>query len=56
MLASQNLGRVIWIHGIERPGNVGKKDLLNKLSVKPPLLWYHNSNFQQNRIESCSSF
>jgi predicted membrane chloride channel (bestrophin family) len=31
MLASQNLARVVWIHGIERPGEQGKKDLLNKM-------------------------
>jgi putative membrane protein len=30
-LASQNLARVIWIHGIEREGEQGKQDLLTKL-------------------------
>jgi putative membrane protein len=30
-LASQNLARVIWIHGIEREGEQSKQDLLTKL-------------------------
>lgn len=29
-LASQNLARVFWVHGIEREGEQGKKDLLSK--------------------------
>jgi ion channel-forming bestrophin family protein len=31
ILSSHNLARVIWIHGIERPGEEGKKDLLHKM-------------------------
>jgi len=33
MLASQNMARVVWLHGIERPGEQGKDDLLAKMCV-----------------------
>ena len=33
-LASHNLGRVIWIHGIEREGEDGTYDLLAKAYVQ----------------------
>ena len=33
ILASQNLGRIYWVHTAEREGEQGKKDLLAKLSV-----------------------
>ncbi|KAK3373677.1 Bestrophin, RFP-TM, chloride channel-domain-containing protein [Lasiosphaeria ovina] len=33
ILASQNLGRVYWVHATERPGEQGQKDLLTKLTA-----------------------
>lgn len=33
MFVSQNLARTIWIHTAEREGELGKEDLLNKLSA-----------------------
>ena len=30
-LTGQNLARTIWIHTAERPGDIGKEDLLNKM-------------------------
>jgi len=37
ILASQNLGRVYWVHAVEREGELGKKDMLAKLYVLPYL-------------------
>jgi len=33
ILASQNLARVVWVHGIEREGAEGKQDLLSKMTA-----------------------
>jgi putative membrane protein len=33
ILTSQNLGRVFWVHAVEREGELGKKDLLAKLTA-----------------------
>jgi putative membrane protein len=32
----QNLARTIWVHATERPGDLGKEDLLNKMYVSFP--------------------
>jgi putative membrane protein len=33
----QNLARTIWVHAVEREGELGKEDLLNKMYESPSL-------------------
>ena len=37
VLTTRNLARLVWIHGKEREGDLGKEDLLGKLYSLPKL-------------------
>ncbi|KAM7188961.1 Bestrophin, RFP-TM, chloride channel domain containing protein [Naviculisporaceae sp. PSN 640] len=51
VLTSQNLGRVFWVHGKEREGEEGKKDLLAKLTAMNLLVAFATSLKHKLRYE-----
>ncbi|PVI06298.1 UPF0187-domain-containing protein [Periconia macrospinosa] len=50
-LVGQNLARTIWIHTAERPGELGKQDLLNKISALNLIVAFSHSLVHRLRFE-----
>ncbi|CAI6337212.1 unnamed protein product [Periconia digitata] len=50
-LVSQNLARTIWIHTHERPGDIGKQDLLNKISALNLIVAFSHSLVHRLRFQ-----
>ncbi|KAF1948853.1 UPF0187-domain-containing protein [Byssothecium circinans] len=51
LLVGQNLARTIWIHAEERPGELGKEDLLNKISALNLIVAFARSILHKLRFE-----
>lgn len=56
MLASQNLARVIWIHGGERAGIEGKQDLLGKMTALNLITAFNVSLMHKLRFEPYTDY
>ncbi|KAF2636782.1 UPF0187-domain-containing protein [Massarina eburnea CBS 473.64] len=50
-LVGQNLARTIWIHASERPGELGKQDLLNKISALNLIVAFSHALVHKLRFE-----
>lgn len=50
-LVGHNLARTIWIHGIEREGELGKQDLLNKISALNLIIAFSRALLHKLRFE-----
>lgn len=50
-LVGHNLARTIWVHGIEREGELGKQDLLNKISALNLIVAFSRALLHKLRFE-----